>query len=277
MTPFDPRVRAERTGRGWGRGRLLLGLAAIVAVALLLVAGLVQAARYTLGTASPTAPRGSAGSTPPTQTGPVRVDRDQVAAAPMLTVTPEDALPTAPAAVPGPVMVVPAAARTGPSEVATGFPHSPAGAVGQLAAIEVAVLQAMSIRHAHTVYNAWALPGGAGAAGWAMTANVQAFLAAAQMSDQLEQISTVVVSPAAGLVKGIDGPDWTVACVLVEVRATIAVEARMGYGHCEQMQWHAGRWMIVPGTPPAKAPSTWPGSELSVQAGWRTWAEAGDR
>ena len=145
--------------------------------------------------------------------------------------------------------------------------------MGQLAAIEVAVLQAMSIRYTHTVYDAWAMPGGAGAAGWAMTANVQAFLAAARMTDELDVTATVVVTPAAGQVKGVDGPDWVVACVLVEVRATITVEARMGYGHCERMQWHQGRWMIAPGTPPARAPSTWPGSERSVQAGWRSWAD----
>ena len=37
----------------------------------------------------------------------------------------------------------------------------------------------------------------------------------------------------------------------------------MGYGYCERMQWSpAERWMIAPGTPPAVAPSTWPGSEL---------------
>ena len=35
--------------------------------------------------------------------------------------------------------------------------------------------------------------------------------------------------------KGVDGPDWLVACVLLEVRATISAEARMGYGYCERM------------------------------------------
>ena len=60
------------------------------------------------------------------------------------------------------------------------------------------------------------------------------------------------------------------ACVLLDVRATITVEARMGYGYCEQMQWREGRWMIAPGASPAPAPSTWPGSEVSVRAGWRT-------
>jgi hypothetical protein len=33
--------------------------------------------------------------------------------------------------------------------------------------------------------------------------------------------------------------------------------------------------MVAPGTPPAQAPSTWPGSDLSLKAGWRTWVDAG--
>jgi hypothetical protein len=69
---------------------------------------------------------------------------------------------------------------------------------------------------------------------------------------------------------------WLVACVLLEIRATITVEARMGYGYCERMQWQHGRWMIAPGPLPATAPSTWPGSELSIKAGWRSWIDVGE-
>ena len=60
----------------------------------------------------------------------------------------------------------------------------------------------------------------------------------------------------------------TVACVLLDVRAALKNEARMGYGTCERMQWSGDRWLIGPGVPPAQAPSTWPGSDASVQAGW---------
>ena len=42
----------------------------------------------------------------------------------------------------------------------TGFPHTPEGAIGQLAQIDLAVLQSMSLSTAEEVYNAWALPGG---------------------------------------------------------------------------------------------------------------------
>ena len=83
----------------------------------------------------------------------------------------------------------------------------------------------------------------------------------------------VAATPAAGQVKGTDGPDWVLACVLLDVRAAIVTDARIGYGHCERLTWTDGRWLIGPGTPPAKAPSVWPGSDLAIQAGWRTFQE----
>jgi len=134
----------------------------------------------------------------------------------------------------------------------------------------------MSIPYTNEVYRHWAIPGGVGVERWQMTANVQAFLSTAQISQEKNLAATVVALPAAGQVKGTDGDDWVVACVLFDVRATISVDARMGYGYCERMQWHNGRWLIGPGTPPAKAPSTWPGSELSIKAGWRSWVDDGD-
>jgi hypothetical protein len=211
------------------------------------------------------------------QQRPRPVSRDAVAAEPMLQVQPGDARPTAPAAIAGPVMEIPPSTHAGSAGVPAGFPHAAEGAIGQLAAIEMTVLQGMSIPHTNDVYHRWALPGGVGVERWPMTANVQAFLAAAQMGDEKDMSASIVAVPAAGQIKGIDGPDWLVACVLLDVRATITVAARMGYGYCERMQWLNGRWMIAPGTPPATAPSTWPGSELSIKAGWRSWIDAEER
>ena len=113
--------------------------------------------------------------TPMPASGEVRGDawRDELAAQPMLQV------PAAAASNPGvsaelaPVLLVPAADAVGPAGVPTGFPHTPEGAVAQLAAIEVTVLEAMSIPTAHDVHAAWSLPGGVSAAEWAMTRNVQ--------------------------------------------------------------------------------------------------------
>jgi hypothetical protein len=258
---------------GWDRRRLLTVLAVGLAAGLLLLAGLGYAAYLAAGSAGPPGPGQATGGLGAARTGEDR--RDEIAAAPMLRVDPAASRGTAPAPVPGPLLTVPPATTAGPVRVPSGFPRTPAGAVGQLAAIETTVLQAMSIPVAHRVHRAWALPGGAGPGGWELTRNVQAFLGAAGMGAELDLAATVIATPAAGQVKGTDGPDWTLACVLLEVQATITTRAAIGYGHCERMQWHAGRWMIGPGAPPATAPSTWPGSELSVRAGWRTWAQQG--
>ena len=58
----------------------------------------------------------------------------------------------------------------------------------------------------------------------------------------------VDADPAGGLVKGTDGPDWVVACVLLDVQATIQTDYRMGWGHCSRMQWAtaAGRSAPAP-------------------------------
>jgi len=50
--------------------------------------------------------------------------------------------------------------------------------------------------------------------------------------------------------------------------------ARIAFGHCERMQWQDTRWVIAAGAAPARAPSTWPGTDLAAEAGWRTWVPA---
>jgi hypothetical protein len=203
----------------------------------------------------------------------------------MLQVAPDDARRGVPAAVTGPVLEVPPATGAGPVQVPTGFPRTPEGAVAQLAAIETTVLQAMSIPQVNDVHAQWALPGAPDVASWPLTKNVQSFLASAGQGQSKDPTVAVTATPAAGQVKATDGPDWVVACVLLDVRATITAEARIGYGYCERMQWHpeptrensaGGRWMIAPGAPAATAPSTWPGTELAFKADWRTWARRDD-
>jgi hypothetical protein len=266
---------AGQNDPGWDRRRLLAGLAGVVLVALVLIAGLAYTVHATLtGTRSQDRqllPAGVHSSSPAGRPS----DRDLIAAQPMLQVAPEDARPTTPAALPAPVIVVPASTRTGPAGVPAGFPRTPEGAVAQLASMTTSVLQVMSIPRTTAIYDGWALPDGVGAAGWELTANAQAFLGAVGMGNTLDPAARVVAFPAAGQVKGVDGPGWVLACVLLEVRATVTAEARMGYGHCARMQWHQGRWMIAPGAPAARAPSTWPGTEAAKRAGWRTWADEG--
>lgn len=253
----------------WPRWRLLATLAGVALTALTLLIGLGLAVWTTL-VPSPLPPTTAEATSVTGERGDAY--RDQVAAQSMLQVpaaaasTPEVSTalaPTLEVAVPGAV---------GPAGVPTGFPRTPEGAVAQLAAIEVTVVEAMSIPVAHQVHDAWSLPGGTSAAEWTMTRNVQVFLSTLGDQGNAKDDSVLVTAtPAAGQVKGTDGPDWVLACVLLDVRAAVATTARIGYGHCERMSWHDGRWQIGPGTPPAKAPSTWPGSDLALQAGWRTW------
>ena len=267
---------------GWGRNRLLAILASAGVVASTVAVGSIYAVYLAINSAgaghSPRALSTLTVEQMNSDTALGAEHRDQVAAQPMLVV-PEDAMkPTTPTTQLAEAIAVPAATNTGSDGVASGFPHTPQGAVGQLAAISQTVLTSMSVVTAHQVYDDWAMPGGVGANSWQMTANVTSFLGAAGMGQTKAPGATVTVIPAAAQVKGTDGPDWTVACVLFQIDATLTSQSSIGYGYCERMQWNpqadtaaAGRWRTAHGTPPAPAPRTWPGSALALRAGWRTW------
>lgn len=248
----------------------LLGLLAV----LLMVGGvLLYGLGYTLvpSFSAGTAPDGVHSGAHPNVDPAQR--RDLISAAPMATVAEGAGLTPGMAIALPPAIRLPGGTSVGASGVPSGFPRTPEGAAAQLAAIEVRVLSSMSLRLATEVYRDWAMPGGVGAADWSQTRNVQSFLThARQSSNRLDPGTLVSVTPAAIQIKGTDGPDWVVACVLLDVRAALKAEARMGYGTCERMQWTGGRWLIGPGAPPVPAPSTWPGSDASVEAGWQPLA-----
>lgn len=257
---------------GWGRRRLLMVLVGAAALALALLAGLVYGVLSSLGEPAEATSQ-AANSWVTTRVGASSgpVWREQVAAAPMLQVGPDAARGGAPAATLGPTFQAPPATTDGPAAVPTGYPRTPTGAVSQLAAIDTTVVAGMSVEHATTVYQAWSLPGAPPASQWVMTTNVRAFLtAAAPAADPV-----VTATPVAAQVKGSDGPNWVLACVLLRLDAVAASSASVAYGHCEPMQWHHDRWQIASGARPAPAPSTWPGTDLARRAGWRTWVPTG--
>ena len=217
----------------------------------------------------------SAGTAPDSVLSDAHQDADPahrralIAAAPMAPVGEDAGITPGVAIALPPAIRLPAATTVGASGVPSGFAHTPEGAAAQLAAIVVRVLSSMSLPLATEVYRDWAMPGGVGAADWSQTRNVQSFLThARQSSSELDPGTLVSVTPAAIQIKGTDGPDWVVACVLLDVRAALKAEARMGYGTCERMQWTGDRWLIGPGAPPPPAPSTWPGSDAFIEAGW---------
>jgi hypothetical protein len=241
----------------------LLGVGVLVAVCLLFGLGYSLYRAANVGGDEKATAASTPGTTPQTR-------RDEVAATAILAVDVEAGRTPGVAISLPPAVALPTSTATGAARVPAGFPHTPLGAAAQLAALEVHVLTAMSLPVAIEAYNAWALPGGVGAAAWSQTRNVQSFLTSARQQSNTKDTATLItVVPAGYQIKGTDGPDWLVACVLLDVHATIRDDARMGYGTCERMQWTDGRWLIAPGTPPAAAPSTWPGSDLSVKAGWQ--------
>jgi hypothetical protein len=255
---------------GWGRRRLLV---VVVVMVLVVVSGLVGLVYAVHGAASSDrTPHGAAVTGAALPGGPAR--RDAIAAAPMLRVDPQDARTGTPAASPAPAIVVPSATRLGLAGVPTGFDRTREGAVGQLAAIATTVLQGMSIQQVRVVYEQWSAPGAPGVEEWALMAAVRAFLASRAGRHVEDPGTSVVTVPVAAQVKGADGGDWVVACVLLDVTVTVVTEARAGYGHCERLQWAGDRWVIAPGKAPAPAPSTWPGTDLASAAGWRTWTTA---
>lgn len=296
----------------WDRNRLLRTLLVVAVVGVILLGGLGYAVYGAVTSPGrPQTPTPVAAGQAGQQLAPGQARRDAIAAAPMLAVPPEAARGGTPAVSPGPAIAIPAAGRLGPARVPTGYPRTPEGAVGQLAVIETTVLQNMSIETARTVYAAWSAPEAPPVQTWELITNIQAFTAsgAGRYAGDLRPAITaaaVVATPVAGQVKGVDGPDWVVACVLLQVTARAATSARVAYGHCSRMQWTTtpdstgttdgtdssdttetsatpgalgtnttaghGRWVIGAGPAPVRAPSTWPGTDLAGQAGWRTWA-----
>ena len=256
----------------WSRTRLLALLGGlVVTVVLTLVGGGLASWHATMG-ARPTVVTTEEPATAPVDARP---SRDEIAAAAMASVDPQAAFHPDPATVTGGSIVVPQpTVLDGPAGVPSGFPHTYEGAVGQWAAIVQTVLESMSLPRTREINATWVRPGGPWFEQWTLTRNVTSFLTAARQGGDEKDLTTVVsATPAAGLVKGGDGPDWTVVCVLLDVQAWIKTESRMGYGLCSRMEWVDGRWQVAAGAEPAPAPSAWPGSNAAVAAGWLAWRE----
>lgn len=255
----------------WSQRRLLVVLAAVT---VLLVVAAGTAGYYSLRVILNRGPGGA--SVLATSDGQMR--RDSIAAAPMLNVVPDSMYPATPTAVVAPRFAIPANHGLGPDGVPTGFPHTSEGAVAQLGAIGTRVFSTMSMPLVTSIYRDWAIPGGMGASAWPLTDDVQQFLSGAQAASTMPAGVTISAIPSGAMVKGTDGPDWVLACVLWQISETGGQPVSLGYGFCERMQWvpnpratDAGRWEIAPGKPAAAAPDTWPGTAIAAQAGWKTW------
>jgi hypothetical protein len=261
----------------------LLGGAA--ATALAAVAGLVLLVVLALrpGTAqdsATTAAHPSTASTGTSAAGSGRTNvavpgrgraRDVLAAKPMPTVDAQAARPGPVSLTPPGQIALPTATRTGPAGVPTGFPHTPQGALAQLAAIDAAAMQSGSLAGARAVLAGWALPGGPTGQSWTLIRGMAALLDQAGLSGGGSPRLALVLTPLMGLIKGTSGPDFVVPCVDFELDVTLEQTARAAVADCQRMIWtsnESGRWLIGPGREPAPAPSVWPDTDAAITAGY---------
>jgi hypothetical protein len=226
------------------------------------------------GTAGPGSQAGSGASEQ------VQARRDALAAAPMAKSDLGKAQPSTLSVRDPGAIVLPASTSTGPVGFPSGFPHTPEGALAQLAAIDADVLNNASVDHARQVITGWAAPGGPTAQSWTGVQAIAGFLSAAKLSPAGGAVGSglaIRATPLMGMVKATDGPDWAVVCVDLEVDATLKASGQVAVADCQRMTWDAadgGRWMVGPGAEPAPGPSIWPGTDAAIDAGWKTLRHA---
>jgi hypothetical protein len=266
-------IRRTPTGETWGRGRLFAILACAVAAMLLLICGLGLGVYYTLHPtrrleAPMAVPPGSVVQFDPAPSSS-QGEQDAVAVAPMPTVALDESRPS-PVSTRAPgVLVLPSSTATGAVGVPTGFAHTPAGALAQLAAIDQTAMQTGTLDGVRAVIAAWAAPGGPTASSWSGVAAMAGFLDAAGLSGGGTRQLSLVVTPLMGLVKGTVGADFVVPCVDFEFDATLAQTERVAVADCQRMVWQGNRWVIGPGGEPAPAPSVWPDTDSAISVGFR--------
>jgi hypothetical protein len=195
----------------WGKEKVVALLVAGALAVLLVVVGLGLALYYAF---DPPPVAGAAAGRVPSQgsaaahgsPGDVqRARRDDLAAAPMAAASALDAQPSVLSTRDPGFIVLPAASTAGPVGVPTGFDHTAAGALAQLAGIDTAALDSASVGGARAVIESWAAPGGPTAATWSGVTAMADFLSAAGLSAGKAPDLALSATPLMGLVKATDG------------------------------------------------------------------------
>jgi hypothetical protein len=274
------RRRGSREQRSpqWSRRKMLALLAAAGLTVVVLVAGVVLAVVHAVeppgedrtDAVRTGGPVGDAATSVPTDTAALEETHDSLAARPMPSV-PVSASRPGPLSErdPGAPIVLPPPTGVGPAGVPTGFPHTPEGAMAQLAAIDQSALQSGSMDGARAVISAWAMPGGPTTTSWSGVRAMRTLLDATGLSSSGSGQLAVVLTPLMGQIKGTVGPDFVIPCVDFELDVTLQQTARGATADCQRMVWQADRWLIGPGEEPAVPPSVWPGTDLAISVGYR--------
>jgi hypothetical protein len=279
------RVRRALTpteAKPWERGRLVAFLGVALAACLLAVFGLGLAIYYTLNPGHHSAdaapgngngvdgpvtqsPRPSSTADPGTQ----QYAEDMLANKPMPTVDLSDAQPSAVSTRNPGMLIVPKATTTGAAGVPTGFPHTPAGALAQMAAIDQTAMQSGTLSGVRAVIAQWSSPDGPTVQSWSGVAAMADFLTSAGLSGAGSSQVAMVVTPVMGLVKGSVGPDFVVPCVDFQFDVTLNSTQHVAEADCERMVWQGSRWVIGPGAEPADPPSVWADTDTAISVGYK--------
>jgi hypothetical protein len=281
------RDKAPRPAPQWTREKMLALLVGAGVLALVLLVGAGLCVYYAL---QPSHPRAAGRNGTPTGTttrpgggsgtgggGSGPDARDALAAKPMAQVDEAASHPSAVStSTPGAPIVLPAATRVGPAGVPTGYPHTPAGALAQLAAIDQVALQSGSLGTARELITGWAMTGGPSPATWSGVQALTSLLTDTQTAGTAQL--AIVFTPLMGQVKGTVGPDFVVPCIDFELDVTLTQTARGAVADCQRMVWQpdaqGGRWMVGPGAEPATPPSVWPDTDLAISVGYRDLTKA---
>ncbi|WP_130295349.1 hypothetical protein [Pseudonocardia sediminis] len=255
-------------------------LGGVGVLALLLVIGLVVSLTGLFASddsSSPAAGAGSSADTAPPAAVPAVGSGPQAEAAlsaqPMISLPDQAALPHALSTrTAGPAITLPLPQQVAGTLVATGFPATPEGAIGQLSELMQVGMAGGDPQVWAQAYASLAEPGAAPAAQTATGRDLVSLRRAANMAPTGPRTGmTISWTPTGAQVKGTtaDG-SYTVACVLGELVADYNGRVvNGGWGNCLPMRRVDGQWRIASGPTAATAPSAWPGSAEAVAAGWQ--------
>lgn len=267
---------------------LLIGVgvtgAVLVFGLVLAVVYAVQPARDTGGTTTPgggTTQAGGGGAAGSGGSRAARDPRDLLADKAMPQVDEAASHPSGVSSANPGVLMVPAATATGPAQVPTGFPHTPAGALAQLAAIDQVAMQSGSLAGARAVIAGWATTGGPTASSWSVVQGLGTLFDQLGLSGGGSGQLALVLTPLMGQIKGSVGADFVVPCVDFELDITFQQTARGATADCQRMVWTpttsgpasgpgkaGGRWLIGAGAEPATPPSVWPDTDTAISVGY---------
>ena len=259
--PVEPPGTPSSAPPHWSRRRAQAALLGSLALLVAIIVG--TALRVATGpeTPDPHAHR--------PRTGALVDPADQLAAAPLPSAGLDQALPGPLTTALTPPIQLPTASALGPAGVAAGYPQTAAGALAQLAAIDIAALGSGSITRAQQIIAAWAGPGGPTPESWSGVRAVAALLSGAGLSADGDPRLSVQVTAPMGLIKGSIGTDFVVPCLDLLVTVTLGGHRQAAaVADCQRMVWRTGRWVIGAGAEPATAPSVWPGTQAAVEAGY---------